>query len=502
MRARTIRIRKIRFFGLSLALLAVCYLTFQQTHWVKRFAENKVSAFLGNKLDIRIREISGGVTRDMTLQDVEFISGQDESAKVFRLERMEISYRLWRVFLERFGIVEQEEQPLEYVGIYFSDENPFVQGFVKIYAYPGKLELVGHVSPVLFGEEEKKGVKGTFFKREDGKYDCDLLWDGTLKIEGVLDPVGRSIDLGFDPLSSKKGTVKIKGSITKEKDISVYSRLDKVNLAGAEIIGDIWLSYRDEGMPVFLVKAENLVVNRSPFWDIVAGGTFSREKKLITIDKASWGKGFSLFGKIATEDPYNSNLKLMFRNVDLAEVGSMFGNTNTPLGGIAEGEFTFKGPLNTASVKGRLHVGEGVLGNMEFRSISASFEGKLPVIKAVDSRVMKDGGYIMVDGEIDFSKMREGKAFDGLLFETDNKVAVWEDWQISKGDSANKVRATRDKVTLSTSLEDDSLHRGIGEDDPIQNELGVNYKIDKGSSLKVQIEEDDDFFGLEHKIEF
>jgi hypothetical protein len=51
-------------------------------------------------------------------------------------------------------------------------------------------------------------------------------------------------------------------------------------------------------------------------------------------------------------------------------------------------------------------------------------------------------------------------------------------------------------------MEDNSLHRGIGEDDPIQNELGVNYRLDKGSSLKVQIEEDDDFFGLEHKIEF
>ena len=502
MRARIIRTRKVRLFGLSLALLTACYLNFQQTHLVKKFAENKVSAFMGNRLDISIRDISGGITNNMTLEGVEFISGRDADAKVFSVERMEISYRLFQLVLEKLGMDSRREQPLEYVGIYFSDENPFLQGFVKIYTYPGKLELIGHVSPVLFGEEQKKGIKGTFFKREDGKYDCDLLWDGTLKIEGVLDPPGRSIDLEFDPVSSKKGTVKIKGSITKDKDLGVYLRLDKVNLSGTEIIGDIWLSYRDEGAPVFMVRAENLVVNKNPFWDIAAGGTFSREERLLKIDRASWGKAFKLSGKVSTEDPYETDLKLVFDNVDVSEVGGMFGNTGTPLEGSAEGEFAFRGPLTAASVKGRLHVSEGRAGNLEFRSISAAFGGKLPVMKVIDSRVMKDGGHLKVDGEIDFSRMPEGKAFEGLVFETDNKVAVWEDWQISKQDGDNKVRATRDNVTLTTTMEDNSLHGGIGEEDPIQNELGVNYRLDEGNSLKVKIEEDDDFFGLEHKIEF
>ena len=485
-----------------IALGGVGFFYMREPLWVSKLAEEKVTQFMGERLRVEIGQVSGGVFGDMTLQDVAFISGADKKDKVFRIERMEISYRLWWVLLEKLGMMPEQEKGLKYIGVYFSKSNPFVRGFLKLYSYPDRFELFGSISPAVFGDEEKRGVKGVFTRRDDGRYDCDLLWDGKTSVTGTLDPSGRKIDLGFVPVGQKKGIVKIKGAIEENNDLSVYSRLDKVDLFGAEIIGDLWLSYRDPGMPVFMFKAENLVVNKLPFWGFVLGGHFSPDDKELYLDNVKWGPAVTLLGKVKMAEPYPAQLRLAVTDLDIHEMAAMFGNTTIPYAGRAEAEVGFDGPIAAADVKGRIYIGEGVLDTMEFRSVFATLEGKLPVVRIADSRVLKEGGYILISGEMDFSRYRENKIFEDVTFDTDNKVAVWEDWQISKEDEDNVVEAKRDNVIITTSTEDDTLRKKSVTEDPIQKELGFSYKIDKASSIKIETKEDDDFFGLEHKIQF
>ncbi|MFH1665823.1 MAG: hypothetical protein ABIA77_06740, partial [Candidatus Omnitrophota bacterium] len=157
----------------------------------------------------------------------------------------------------------------------------------------------------------------------------------------------------------------------------------------------------------------------------------------------------------------------------------------------------------TASVKGRVYVGEGALGAMEFRSMFATLEGELPVVRVEDARIITEGGQIKVGGELDLSKLRENMAFNGITFETDNKVAVWEDWQILKEEGRRTVEAKKDRVTVSTAMEDAYSRGGIlGTELPAQKEVGFKYKLDPANSLKLEIDEEKDFFGLEHKVHF
>jgi len=496
-----LRARK-RVLVLTVVLASLSFVCFQRSHLVRHFAEDKVSEFMGQKLTVKIGEITGGMRRDMTLQNVTFISGKGEEGKVFTLERMEISYRIWKVFLEKLGFLRKGDSSLKYVGVYFSEENPFVRGFIKLHRYPDRIELIGHISLVLFGEETKRGVKGTFVKGDDGRYDCDMLWDGRIKIAGALAPSGREIELGFTPVEGKRGTVKLIGSIDENRKLSIYSRLDKVNVLGQEVIGDIWISYRDSEVPLFSIKAENLVVNKRPFWDFSAEGGFIAVDRTIFIKDMKWGEGFQLEGKIDTYDPYEVRIKMSLENVDIKEVAEMLGSRPGLFSGISDGEVDLQGPASIADVKGRLHIGEGVLGPMSFRSVSAALEGKLPVIRIVDSRVLKDGGQILVSGEMDFSRFRDNKVFEGVIFETDNKVAVWEEWQILKEENSHVVEATKDKVTISTSMEDENLHEESDTEESGQKEIGLKYKLDTSNSLKVEMDEDNDFLGVEHKIEF
>ena len=480
----------------------IYFLNFHESHWMKEFAEEKVSEFMGHKLTVRIGGISGGVFRDMVLQNVAFVSGSSGGEKVFRLERMEISYRAWRPLLEKLDLLPDEERPLKYVGVYFSKENPFLRGFLKLYSSPEKIEVFGHVSPALFDDQRKRGIKGVFTRRQDGRYDCDLLWDGRLKVTGVLDPSGRKIELVLKTLSEKKGMVKICAAIDENEGISVYSRLDKVNIFGIEVIGDLKASYRDRELPLFSFEAENLVIDKRSFWGFTAQGGVSVEEKVVFLDNVKWGEAFTLAGKIGIAAPYPASMRLLVKDAELAELSEMFGNTNIPFAGPLEAKIDFEGPIGRANVKGRFHVGEGAMGNLEFRSISAALEGMLPVVRVIDSRIMKEGGHIIADGEIDFSKLRDNKAFDGVSFVTDNKVAVWEEWQISKTDESNTVKARKDNLILTTAMEDDGLHGEPATKAPMQKDAGFEYKLDTSNSIKADFDEDKDFFGLQHKMQF
>ncbi|MDP8299884.1 MAG: hypothetical protein P9L88_08305 [Candidatus Tantalella remota] len=496
------RARRRKFLVLVIVLVLAYFIMSQQSQWIKRIAEDKVTDFMGHQFEVRIGSISGGIFGDMILQDVSFISGKGDEEQIFGMERMEISYRVWMGIADKFGLMKGGPDRFEAIAAYFSRRNPFVQGFIKLTRTPGGMDMMGHISPVLFGEERKRGVKGSFRKRDDGRYDCDLLWDGRVNVTGELYPEERSIKLSFIPLSGKKGLVKIKGSIKEPHGVEVYSRFDKVNLFGSEIIGDMWIIYRDVGTPVFLCRLENMVVNKRPFWGFRAEGSFDRPRKELVLDDVSWGEAIHLSGDISTELPYNVGLKLLMTSLELEELAGMFGGSKEPVVGRLEGEINVTGPALTADVKGRLYIGEGVLGEMDFKSLFATLEGKLPVVRVVDSRVVKDGGHIIISGEMDFSKWSENKAFEGVMFDTDNKVAVWEHWQISKEDKSGVVEARKDNVTISTSMEDDYVRPELGSEDYLKKDLGVKYKVDDSNSIKFESKDEDSFVGMEHSIEF
>ena len=425
MRGIVYKHRKKRLLAVAMGLSVVYFLGFSQMHWVRDYATRKVEDFMGDKLTVEIGSINGGLFWDMTLQDVAFYAKGDQEDKVFRLERMEISYRIWSAILEKLGLARGQEHTLKYIGMYFSRENPFLRGFLKLYSYPDRIEIVGHVSPLLFGKERRRGVKGVFMKREDSSYDCDLLWDGKLKVTGILAPQNRELSLEFTPLEDRKGLVKISGAIEETGDIRVYSRLDKVSVLGPEIIGDFWLDYRDSELPEFSVRCENLLVNKMPLWDFKAKARFDPRDKTVFLDEVAWGKGIIFQGKVAAKEPYPADIKLLFKSLQLEDVTEMFGRANEPLSGKVDGEIVFIGPLKEARVDGRLYIAEGIMGEMQFKSVFASLKGKLPVVRVVDARAVKECGNIIIAGEMDFSKFREGKTFEGVLFDTDNKVAVW-----------------------------------------------------------------------------
>ncbi len=352
MRGVLIRNRVIRLSALAVVLFVFTAVSFWNMFWMKSVAEAKISEFIGDKFEVRIGEIKGGIFGNTVLQDVAFRMHGKAYGVVFRLERVEISYRVWQAFLDKLGLVPKERFPIKEAGVYFSKRDPLIQGFIKIYSSAGAIDVFGSISSVIFGEDRKKVFKGEFNRRADGLYDCDIFWDGNREIKGIMDPANKSLEFSVFPVS------------------------------------------------------------------------------------------------------------------------------------------------------GRIFVEKGVLGELEFVSMFATLSGNLPVIKVSDARVVKNGGHIIMRGEVDLSKMKEDKAIENLFFETDNKVAVWENWQISKDEGPNKVEARKDRLVFSTSFEGDQAQITWESEKHQQQDMWFKYKLDEYNSFKMEMREDGDFLGVEHKVQF
>ena len=103
--------RKTRLLFLTLILSIVFFFSVHQTHWALQFAENKVEQFIGHRLKVKIGNISGGIFRDMILRDVLLSTGQTEKSRVFPLDRLEISYRMWDAAMDRFAVMPGKTRP-------------------------------------------------------------------------------------------------------------------------------------------------------------------------------------------------------------------------------------------------------------------------------------------------------------------------------------------------------------------------------------------------------
>ncbi|MDD5634209.1 MAG: hypothetical protein PHW46_02920 [Candidatus Omnitrophica bacterium] len=495
------RPRRLLAIAFILALFVIA--NFFQTNWLKDFAEKKVTDFLGNNLSAEIGSVSGGFLSDIVLRDVVFCSGERKN-HAFSISKVIISYRITDALKEMFFKKDKQASSLNFIDIYFSDKNPFVKGFLRIFREENKICFSGKIAPVLFADAKKKEIKGSFVKKEDAKYDCDILWDNSLKAVGVLDIKKRSLDMDFSPVEATgKGIAKLRAVIDENGGVNLYSRLDKVDIRGIELIGDISFNLRNEYKPLFSLKMENMVVNKMPFWNVLADGGYSAESKTLFLNSVRWGENFLLFGKIGVEAPYNVDMKLIFNGADLRAIADMLGDTKSSLAGKTTGELTAIGSVEEPLLNGRVRISDGEINYIKFRSLVASLKIKWPVLEITDSRVIQEGGQIIIDGEIQLDKIKQGTSLDKLLVQTDNKVAVWDQWQIAKQDDVNVVEAKKDKVTLRTSLEKNDPNEALSEADRgSKKDMGLEYQIDSANSFKLDYDERGDFVGVKHKVQF
>lgn len=472
---------------------------------MRRIAEDKLAGFMGGGFTVSIENVYGGFFHDMVLEDVKLVSVRGGNKKAFTIARAEISYQLWQEVVEHLTGLSQDSGKLRSVSLDFREDNPFVRGAVTVSGYQGRIDISGVISPVALKQKKSIAIEGSFLRKGDGRYFCNVLWDGSTRFTGLVDPQGKAAELDVLFSGYATGHAKVKGLVSGDNEVKVYCRADRLNIMGREVIGDSWLVCKYGEDPSLSAKIENLIIDKKPYWDISVEGSYLRKGRTIVIREMKLGNNVELAGKVGIAAPYESELKLGIRALDIAEVAGMIGSASMPLKGHLSGDVSAEGPLLAPKVKGRIVMGESLVGNLSFKSAAASLSGEYPVIKVTDSRIVKEGGSLLLSGEADFSRPG-GNKFEGMKLETDDHVAFIYQWEIAKNDDKT-LEATNDRFAVSASLSEYGSSGSMpgarpsasGKD---QNEVGVKYKVDSSNSLKVERNEERDLVGVEHKVQF
>ncbi|UCD55492.1 MAG: hypothetical protein JSV93_01465 [Candidatus Omnitrophota bacterium] len=309
------------------------------------------------------------------------------------------------------------------------------------------------------------------------------------KLEGML-PKGAIAEIGniihiaqkedFLDLEVKKEANRfiINGKVNHMNPIKWLQPSNGVKFPDIDFICDVKASIEiNRFNPVNCkVVFKNAIINYVPFEkNIEIFLSYDKAKDTVNINKFKIGDEIEGYGYVRLTGPHYVFLKWTITNLDLTNY-SVFSEGKGSISGNMFGDFIVKGPIKEPFLVGHMDVQKGSWDDFKFDSFIASLKGKLPLISICDSRIWKEDGYMILGGEIDLAKLKDGKVFDGVSLEPGENFFMWEEWSVMKKSEDSSV-----KVEKSLDEEFDLTFKA--------------YKKDEES-------EEGHFLGVEHKVKF
>jgi hypothetical protein len=305
---------------------------------------------------------------------------------------------------------------------------------------------------------------------------------------------------------SQIGLISVIGEMDKEKGLSVDTGFNHVNLFGYDVLSQVNLDMNlhkapdSQEMLKGSLRTQNSILNYKPFQEIEASWIVRKGELFIT--NFQIGDHYRIFGKIKLAKPYDFDLNLSVNDADLRDWLIFLRSNKDDIGlsGFISGKIKVKGPLAELFTDGKLNIENGHINDVKFNNINFNLKGKGPILTLSDSRIFKEGGCLYVDGEVDLRKIGKRNLFEEIKIETDQKVIVWEGWDITKDTS--QIQAKKDLgeefgINFKTYANDSSAYG-----DKKKSEIGLDYRIKKDDSINIKMKDDSAFVGVEHKVKF
>lgn len=472
---------------------------------VRQYGLMKLNSVLSEKLyfftaiggDINVGHVSGGIFRDITLRDVAVSLQGTEESHSFDISRVDLPYRLWHIGLKKFDLM-----PRESISVLFAEDNSFLTGKIEIKS-KSKAELVldAEITPLFFAAGERKRLKG-IFKDTPGGYDYEVLYDDAFTVKGFLDPGSRKLDLLTRDFSSEGGMLEISLERVSGNGLKAYARADKISVRDRQVISDLWAEFRFDEKLEYDLEISNLLIDKRPMWDVSGSGSYDHVMRVLDIRNLTWGESLELSGNVDLSGEGVLDVEIISEDLDIEDFLNMFPLTGNNIKGALNLQARVRGDLLEPNIDTRMRARNFSFGETNVEMIFLSFRGDWPDFEITDGRIVEDGGVMRVEGVFDAVKLAEGERADGIEVYTDNRMALWRGWHINKDADTRLVEASKDNFTFSTQFEDDRERHRPDSGRKVNRDLGFEYKLDGSNSIKMDFQENRDFLGFKHRMEF
>lgn len=514
----------------------------------KQLFEKRLSSEL--KLDVRIGSISGGIVRPLVIKNVTIYQAKKV---LFKSRRVFIGYKIWD--LDRITKSWQGEKPQDLrvviLGgeVYFDGAVALVTDLKGLVAFSSEKITLDNFKgrlaslPVYFSGSiynlkrepkvsfqlyaDNKKIKASLSLTQEfntPKLDgfVEIADLGAVNFGGEVELTKQSLTIKDFRIESEKEKVALKpqdeeAQVTQRKLSVLFGPADDskpganaikivaehVKIGNNDLVTtiDVKTKLVQAGKNNSVLTGEIItsgtVLNYNPFAESEC--SFRASEKEFEILYYKFGNSARIYGKIGLAAPTELEL---FLNIDGANLSDMLSfldeEQREAFLGQINGQVSVKGPLSDLKTKGHLEAGRGRVGDLFFETANINFEGKGPYIKLHDSRLVQEKAAFILEGELDFRNIAKPRFLEGVKIKTEQGLVVWEGWDPSKGYSRRGFSfKDSNNFGFGTYVKEDIVR-------PESEKGGVEmeYKIRGKESLKMRMQEGEQFFGLEHKVKF
>jgi len=101
------------------------------------------------------------------------------------------------------------------------------------------------------------------------------------------------------------------------------------------------------------------------------------------------------------------------------------------------------------------------------------------------------------------SELMSARTYKELISLREQQEVIWEDWKLRREDTEDAIFVERGigeefKLQYAREEYDETVLHHNGN----AHEVGLEYLLSDSHSLKLRLKEDEEFFGLERRVEF
>ena len=268
-----------------------------------------------------------------------------------------------------------------------------------------------------------------------------------------------------------------------------------------EIKGDVERQGRDLTGVKGRIRTQRSVVNYTPFEEMDIFYHLSKESLEILSFKI--GEDVQLVGRVDIGAPHDVEFLIKMDESDPSGLFKWVQNEKRRLiPGRMSGRIRIHGPLASASSSGYLRLVDGYFGDVDYEVSNIKIEGEGADISVIDSRIHRKEGHLLMEGDVDLAMFGERNIFQDLIIKSDEETIIWNGWDITREKGGDDLRMGKDigedfRINFNTFVNDETVYEekeGKG--------LELEYKIKEHESLKMRLESDDEFLGVEHRKKF
>jgi len=242
------------------------------------------------------------------------------------------------------------------------------------------------------------------------------------------------------------------------------------------------------------------IINYDPIREIK--GAYELRNGVIKLTGINYGDVVYANGALGMEGKNDVDLHLKFKGAQLGGLTDLAIEKGT-VSGLVFGDINIRGGLGKdIKIDGQLEFLDGNISTVHYNSAKITLKGKSSILEFINSKVYTDEQVLTLEGKVDLAEIGTPRLFRNIVIKSDPNTIVWAGVNVTRTPGGEEYITTTDlneqfKVNFRTyESQQGDMQR------PRQEAMELEYKLGEPANMKLKMKENDEFFGVEHKVRF